>query len=56
MQDKKRNLGVEAELHDLGPEEQSLEKIVVSGDHCDHVDIAPALCKTVQGFLEINVG
>ena len=46
---------MEAQLHYFRSEEQPLEKIVMSGDHCDHVHIAPALCKTIQRLFKVNV-
>ena len=46
---------MEAQLHYFRSEEQSLEEIVMPGDHCDHIDIAPALGKTVQRLFKVNV-
>lgn len=46
---------MEAQLHYFRSEEQSLEEIVMTGDHCDHIDIAPALHKTVQRLFKVNV-
>ena len=56
MHDKQRNLSVKTQFTNLGSEKHSLEKIIVTGHHSDHINVAPALSEAVKGLFKISIG